>query len=240
MPSSKIIRKEKEIVTQSYFGCVVEEHKAMNLFSLMHSPSRRPLGESRDLQFPSCPERHKHVGKLKDPRVARRSPDLARPFLSRRPLLEAGDEPVSGAARGQADRQVGFDLRLYNIGSTSYLNRSTVRLDWSSAFLGEDASDCAQVDFLVKSHPRFQASAYKLSDLTAKGQTEAVLNVDANSDFVFQVYTIHTVHTYNVPKLTPSALLTFFVLSLGHRQRGQGPRSRDRLQVLLHGDQLRH
>ncbi len=68
-----------------------------------------------------------------------------------------------------------------------FLCRSTVRLDWASSFRGDGSpSDCAQVDFMVKSHPRFQASAYKLSDLTAKGQTSAVLNVDASSDFVFQ------------------------------------------------------
>ncbi len=40
---------------------------------------------------------------------------------------------------------------------------------------------------MVKSHPRFQASAYKLSDLTSKGQTAAIINVDPNADFVFQV-----------------------------------------------------
>ncbi len=65
---------------------------------------------------------------------------------------------------------------------------STVRLDWSSVFRGEDSVDCSEVDFMVKSHPRFQASAYKLSDLTAKGQASAVLNVDASSDFVFQAH----------------------------------------------------
>ena len=65
------------------------------------------------------------------------------------------------------------------------IDSNSVRLDWSSVF--EPQGNCDQVDFLIKSHPRFQPAAYKLSDYTLKGQRNAVLRIDGNTDFVFQV-----------------------------------------------------
>ena len=65
------------------------------------------------------------------------------------------------------------------------LDATSVRIDWSNIFT--DGHGCEDVDFIIKSHPRFQPSAYKLSDFTLKGQRKAVLQIDGNTDYVFQV-----------------------------------------------------
>ena len=47
--------------------------------------------------------------------------------------------------------------------------------------------DCAEVEFLIKSHRLDSPSNYKLSDLTLKGKRTAVLAVPPGEDFIFQV-----------------------------------------------------
>ncbi len=66
------------------------------------------------------------------------------------------------------------------------IDSNSIRIDWNAVFQ-YNGGDCDKVDFLIKSHPRFQPAAYKLSDFTLKGQRSAVLKIDGNTDFVFQV-----------------------------------------------------
>ena len=54
-----------------------------------------------------------------------------------------------------------------------------VRLEWSQVF--NSGPECSEVDFMVKSHPKFKPAQYKLSDFTNKGQREAVLKVSSAS-----------------------------------------------------------
>ena len=62
---------------------------------------------------------------------------------------------------------------------------SSVRVTWESVF--PPGRDCAEVEFLIKSHPLDSPSNYKLSDLTLKGKRTAVLAVPPGEDFIFQV-----------------------------------------------------
>ena len=65
---------------------------------------------------------------------------------------------------------------------------SSVRVTWESVF--PPGRDCAEVEFLIKSHPLDSPSNYKLSDLTLKGKRTAVLAVPPGEDFIFQVLQI--------------------------------------------------
>ena len=70
------------------------------------------------------------------------------------------------------------------------LDRATVRVDWASTFSASGPACSSNVDFLIKSHPRFQPSAYKLSDFAPRGQMSAVLQIDGGTDYVFQAGTL--------------------------------------------------
>ncbi|XP_059088374.1 uncharacterized protein LOC131884564 [Tigriopus californicus] len=59
-----------------------------------------------------------------------------------------------------------------------------VHLEWAHIFGG---SGCQNVDFMIKSHPRFKPSQYKLSDFTLKAQRSALVKVEKGVDYVFQI-----------------------------------------------------
>lgn len=66
------------------------------------------------------------------------------------------------------------------------VGQDKVRIDWSNSFSTANPA-CQKVDFMIKSHPRFQPAAYKLSDFTLAGKTSAVIQIDGGADYVFQV-----------------------------------------------------
>ena len=65
------------------------------------------------------------------------------------------------------------------------IDSGRVKLNWQDGF--SNSRDCQKVDFLIKSHPRFQPAKYKLSDFTLKGQRTAVIRVETDGDYVFQI-----------------------------------------------------
>ena len=59
------------------------------------------------------------------------------------------------------------------------------RIEWKDVF--NDGQDCQDVDFLIMIHPKSQPASYQLSDFTLKGERQAVMKIDGQTDFVFQV-----------------------------------------------------
>ena len=59
------------------------------------------------------------------------------------------------------------------------------RVEWKDVF--NDGQDCQDVDFLIMVHPKSQPSAYQISDFTLKGERQAVMKVDGQTDYVFQI-----------------------------------------------------
>ena len=102
---------------------------------------------------------------------------------------------VLAAATAQGQQQHGSSSMCWSLDSNPFrgvpvatrVDRSTVRVDWSNTFVAGDGPECADVDFLIRSHPRFQPSAYKLADFAPRGHKSAVLQIDGGTDYVFQV-----------------------------------------------------
>ena len=50
-----------------------------------------------------------------------------------------------------------------------------------------EAGECWDVDFMVKFNPKSQPDKYKLSEFTQPGQRKAVIKIDTDDDYMFQV-----------------------------------------------------
>merc|ERR1719429_926827 len=69
---------------------------------------------------------------------------------------------------------------------TRRVEATSVLVDWGDGVFAE-AGECWDVDFMVKFNPKSQPDKYKLSEFTQPGQRKAVIKIDTDDDYMFQV-----------------------------------------------------